>query len=95
MLVLIAGITGSLGQRLANVAISKGLSVRGLGRNPNNLSPKLSRKLESFIKSDSYYDIQALEKAVTGVDAVINAYAPHPVLDLDGHLLLPRAAERG
>jgi hypothetical protein len=95
MLVLIAGITGSLGQRLASVAISKGLSVRGLGRNPNNLSPKLSRQLESFIKSDSYYDIPALEKAVTGVDAVINAYAPHPVLDLDGHLLLPRAAERG
>src|SRR6187402_3618242 len=94
MLVLIAGITGSLGQRLANVAISRGLSVRGLGRSPDNLSPELSGRLESFVKSNSYYDIPALEKAVAGVDAVINAYAPLPVLDLDGHLILLRAAER-
>jgi hypothetical protein len=94
MLVLIAGITGSLGQRLARVAISRGLSVRGLGRNPENLAPELSGQLESFVKSNSYYDIPALDKAVTGVDAVINAYAPTPVLDLDGHLLLLRAAER-
>jgi nucleoside-diphosphate-sugar epimerase len=94
MLVLIAGITGSLGQRLAAVAISRGLSVRGLGRNPDNLAPELSRHLESFVKSDSYYDIAALDKAVSGVDAVICAYAPISVLDLDGHLLLLRAAER-
>jgi nucleoside-diphosphate-sugar epimerase len=94
MLVLIAGITGSLGQRLANIAISKGLSVRGLGRSPDNLNPELSRRLESFVKSDSYYDIPAIDKAVTGVDAVINTYAPTGVLDLDGHLILLRAAER-
>jgi nucleoside-diphosphate-sugar epimerase len=94
MLVLIAGITGNLGQRLAKVALSRGLSVRGLGRSPDNLSPELSSQIESFIKSSSYYDIPALEKAVTGVDAVINAYAPTPMLDLDGHLLLIRAAER-
>ena len=94
MLVLIAGITGSLGQRLAEVAISKGLSVRGLSRNPDALNPGLSNQLESFVQSTSYYDIPALDKAVTGVDAVICAYAPHPLLDLDGHLLLLRAAER-
>jgi hypothetical protein len=94
MLVLIAGITGSLGQRLASIAISRGLSVRGLGRNPENLEAGLSGQLESFVKSDSYYDVPALEKAVNGVDAVICAYAPHPLLDLDGHLLLLRAAER-
>ncbi|TVY55590.1 putative pinoresinol-lariciresinol reductase 3 [Lachnellula cervina] len=94
MLILIAGITGALGQRLANVAISRGISVRGLGRNPDSLSTELSSQLESFIKSTSYYDVPALEKAVSGVDAVINAYAPTPVLDLDGHLLLLRAAER-
>lgn len=94
MLVLVTGITGSLGQRLANVAISKGLSIRGLGHSPDNLDPELSRHLESFVQSTSYYDIPALERAVAGVDAVINAYAPHPVLDLDGHLLLLRAAER-
>jgi uncharacterized protein YbjT (DUF2867 family) len=94
MLVLIAGITGGLGQRLATVAISKGLSVRGLGHNPQSLSPKLSGQLEYFVKRSSYYDIPALEKAVAGVDAVINASAPVPVLDLEGHLLLLRAAEQ-
>ena len=94
MLVLIAGITGSLGQSLAKIALSRGLSVRGLGRNPSNLSPRISGQLESFIKSETYYDIPALEKAVAGVDAIINAYSPTPVLDLDGHLLLLRAAER-
>jgi len=94
MLVLIAGITGSLGQRLAKVALLRGLSVRGLGRSPDNLSTELSGQLESFVKSHSYYDIPALEKAVNGVDAIINAYAPTPLLDLDGHLLLLRAAER-
>lgn len=94
MLILIAGITGSLGQRLAKVALSRGLSVRGLGRSPDNLAPELSGQLESFVKSDSYYDIPALDKAVTGVDAVVNAYAPMALLDLDGHLLLLRAAER-
>jgi nucleoside-diphosphate-sugar epimerase len=94
MLVLIAGITGTLGQRLANVVISKGLSVRGLGRNPDNLSPEIAGRLESFVKSASYYDVPALEAAVAGVDAVICAYAPHPLLDIDSHLLLLRATER-
>ena len=94
MLVLIAGITGKLGQRLGDVAISRGLSVRGLGRNPDKLSPELSRKIESFVKSDSYYDIPAIEKAVSGVDAVICAYSPEPLMDLDAHLILLRAAER-
>lgn len=88
MLILIAGITGSLGQSLAKIALPRGLSVRGLGRNPNNLSLEILDQLESFVKSETYYDIPALEKAVSGVDAVINAYSPIPVLDLDGHLLL-------
>ena len=94
MLILIAGITGSLGQSLARVALSRGLSVRGLGRSPGNLSPEISKQLESFVKSDTYHDIPALDRAVSGVDAIINAYSPTPVLDLDGHLLLLRAAER-
>ncbi|GAW12883.1 hypothetical protein ANO14919_022540 [Xylariales sp. No.14919] len=94
MLVLITGITGSLGQRLAKIAISRGLSVRGLGRAPDKLSPEIFNQLDSFVQIASYYDIDALQKAVAGVDAIINAYAPTPVLDLDGHLLLIRAAER-
>lgn len=94
MLVLIAGITGSLGQTLAEIALSRGLSIRGLGRSPSKLRPELADQLESFVESKTYYDIPALEQAVSGVDAIINAYSPTPVLDLDGHLLLLRAAER-
>lgn len=60
MLVLIAGITGNLEQHLANIAKSKGLAVRGLGRNPYNFSPELSENLEPFINNGSYYDIAAL-----------------------------------
>jgi putative NADH-flavin reductase len=94
MLLLIAGITGSLGQRLAIVAISRRLSIRGLGRSLDILSRELFAQPESFVQSSSYYDVSALDNAVAGVDAVINAYAPTPVLDLDGHLLLVRAPER-
>ncbi|KAL0944677.1 nad dependent epimerase [Colletotrichum truncatum] len=94
MLVLITGITGSLGRRLAAVAIERGLSVRGLGRDPAKLDAGLLNSLESFITTQNYYDIAALDQAVTGVDAVICAYTPAPLLDLDAQLLLLRAAER-
>ena len=94
MLVLIAGITGSLGQLLASNALSRGLSVRGLGRDPSKLEPETANKLESFVKSTSYYDVQALDKAVKGVDGIICCYSPTAVLDLDANLLLLRAAER-
>ncbi|KAL0480566.1 NAD(P)-binding protein [Acrasis kona] len=43
---------------------------------------------------DNYYDIQALDRAVKGVDAIICAYSGLPELHLDGQLLLLRAAER-
>ncbi|KAM0324616.1 hypothetical protein ACHAQA_008005 [Verticillium albo-atrum] len=94
MLVLIAGVSGNLGQHLARAALARGLQVRGLGRNPESLGPELLNSLESFVKTDSYYDIPAIEKAMSGVDSVISAYSPSPILDLDGNLLLLRAAER-
>ncbi|CAG9942899.1 unnamed protein product [Clonostachys rosea f. rosea IK726] len=94
MLVLVAGVSGNLGQRLASAALARGLQVRGLGRKPERLSPELLDSLESFVKSDSYYDIPAIEKAMSGIDSVISAYTSSPVLDLDGNLLLLRAAER-
>ncbi|KAK7425051.1 hypothetical protein QQZ08_008327 [Neonectria magnoliae] len=94
MLVLIAGITGSLGQRLASNAISRGLSVRGLGRNPSKLQPSIADKLESFVTSTGFDDVNALDQAVKGVDGIICCYSPGPVLDLDGNILLLRAAER-
>ncbi|KAF7554056.1 hypothetical protein G7Z17_g3152 [Cylindrodendrum hubeiense] len=94
MLVLIAGITGNLGTRLAKVATSRGLQIRGLGRDPAKLDEKKTGKLESFVTCKTHYDTPALDKAVSGVDAVICAYSPSAVLDLEGHLLLFRAAER-
>ncbi|KAF4834922.1 hypothetical protein CGCTS75_v002680 [Colletotrichum tropicale] len=94
MIVLIAGITGSLGRRLARAARARGLSVRGLGRDPAKLEADLHRELESFVTIQNYYDIPALDAAVTGVDAVVCAYTPNPILDLDANLLLLRAAER-
>lgn len=94
MLVLIAGITGNLGQRLALNAISRGLSVRGLGRDSSKLPSSIADKLESFVTSTNWYDIEALDKAVNGVDGIICCYTPDPVLTLDGSLLLLRAAER-
>ncbi|KAJ4305438.1 hypothetical protein N0V90_000969 [Kalmusia sp. IMI 367209] len=92
MLVLIAGVTGNIGQHLARHAIAKGLIVRGLGRSPSKLDPSI--KLESFVQSKNYYDIPAIEAAVKGVDAIIVAYMGTPELQMDGQLILLRAAER-
>jgi len=94
MLILIAGITGNIGQKTALAGISSGHQIRGLGRSPQKLHSSISSNLESFVSSQNYYDISALEKAVQGVDAVICAYAGLPELVLDGQLLLLRAAER-
>lgn len=94
MLILIAGITGNMGQALLRAALSQGHQVRGLSRSPDKLSPEFHSSLESFITSSTYYDLPAIEKAVTGVDAIICAYANVPGLTLEGQLILLRAAER-
>ncbi|KJZ71800.1 hypothetical protein HIM_08820 [Hirsutella minnesotensis 3608] len=94
MLVLIVGITGDLGQRLAHAALARGLRVRGLGRNPSKVKAEITPKLESFVVSKAYYDITAIDEAMSGVDAIICAYSMDPVLYLDGGLLMLRAAER-
>lgn len=94
MLILIAGVTGNIGQHAARSGLHHGHQVRGLGRSPDKLNPKIRSELESFVISSTYYDIAALDRAVTGVDAVICAYSGLPELALDGQLLLLRAAER-
>ena len=94
MLILIAGITGMVGLPCAHAALSRGHTVRGLGRNPNKLPDDLSRRLESFVQSASIYDIPALDRAVKGVDAIICAYTYAPEVVVEGQLLLLRAAER-
>ncbi|KAK4503662.1 hypothetical protein PRZ48_004577 [Zasmidium cellare] len=94
MLVLIAGVTGNLGQNLVRSLLSRGHRVRGLGRNPSKLDNDIQSSLESFVQSQNHYDVPALEKACEGVDAVICSYLGTPELQLEGQLLLLRAAER-
>ena len=94
MLILIAGITGNLGQDMALAAFNAGHTVRGLGRNPSKLPESISSKLESFITSTSSIDTPAVEKACAGVDAIVCTYSPEPEPSLDGQLILLRAAEK-
>lgn len=94
MLILIAGITGNVGQHAARAGLKRGHQIRGLGRSPQKLEPSLLSQLESFVQSTAYYDVPALDQAVKDVDAVICAYSGVPELALDGQLLLLRAADR-
>ncbi|GKZ50084.1 hypothetical protein AbraIFM66951_002931 [Aspergillus brasiliensis] len=93
MLLLITGITGEFGQRLAGEALARGMSVQGLGRSPGKLRPRIFVSLESFVQSSSYNDISALHTAVKRVDAIACVYTTDPVLYLKDGLCLLRAAE--
>src|SRR6478735_1927855 len=103
MLVLVTGVTGNLGLHLIESLSSRGHKVRGLGRSPDKLTKEQRSKLESFVKIQNYWDVDALDRACNGVDAldracngvdaVICAYAGTPVMHLDAQLLLLRAAE--
>ncbi|KAM0425579.1 hypothetical protein ACHAPT_009110 [Fusarium lateritium] len=94
MLVLIAGITGNIGQKIARCLLNRGQEVRGLGRSPQKLDSQTLAALERFETSSGYDDMPALDRACTDVDAVVCAYNMDPRLQLDGQLLLLRAAER-
>lgn len=94
MLILIPGVTGNLGQHLARAALDRDHQVRGLGRSPNKIDSTLQSKLESFVSMASYYDVQAIDTACHKVDAIVVAYSGKPELQLEGQLILLRAAER-
>ncbi|KAI9155554.1 NAD(P)-binding protein [Paramyrothecium foliicola] len=94
MLVLVAGVTGNIGQKLTKALTDRGHHVRGLGRNPKKLSPESLAALERFEACASYDDVSALNRACAGVDAIICAYYMDPRLQLEGQLFLLRAAER-
>lgn len=95
MLVLIAGATGNIGLKLVDSLLRRGHSVRALARNPQRIPASTLAQLESVVQSTSYYDIAALDRACAGgVDAVVCAYSGIPELQLEGQLLLLRAAER-
>ena len=94
MLVLVAGATGNIGKHLIDSVADRGHQVRALGRNPSKLPQEKLKRLESFVSSKAYYDVDALDYACTGVDAVVIAYGPLPELQFEGQLMLIRAAER-
>ena len=94
MLILIPGATGNLGVNLVRSALKQGHQVRGLGRSPSKLPEDLRNRLESFVEISGFDDVANLDTGCNGVDAVICAYGPDPVLLLDGQLALLRAAER-
>ncbi len=94
MLILIAGVSGNLGRVLAQCGLDRGHRIRGFGRSPTKLPSELLKQLESFVESACYDDRAALDKAVSGVDAVICSYVYHPEAVLDSQLALLRAVER-
>ncbi|KAI0411117.1 NAD(P)-binding protein [Xylaria grammica] len=95
MLVLVAGATGNIGQKLIASLVRRGHRVRALARSPEKLPAATAAQLESFVKSAAYHDVAALDAACAGVDAVICAYNATPELQVEGQLFLLRAAERG
>lgn len=94
MLILIAGITGMCGQPCARAALSSGHQVRGMGRNPDKLHKETRSKLESFVQIKGTFDVEGVDQAVKGVDAIICAYNNMPKLIVAGQLALLYAAER-
>ncbi|QYT06331.1 NmrA domain-containing protein [Trichoderma simmonsii] len=93
MLVLIVGITGNIGLKLASALIFRGHSVRGASRSIATLPDNIRGKLESLFETKSWYDAETLRKAMKGVDAVVCAYSPIPALALEAELLLVRIME--
>ncbi|RDW59129.1 NmrA-like protein [Coleophoma crateriformis] len=94
MLVLITGMTGMVGRPMVEAALARGHSVRGMGRDRNKVPESTLERLESFVQCTSIYDLPALDRAVEGVDAIVNANTYAAEVVLDGQLLLLRAAER-
>ncbi|KAF2098910.1 NAD(P)-binding protein [Rhizodiscina lignyota] len=93
MLILIAGITGNIGVKLLSALTQRGHAVRGLSRSKDKLSEKDLQSLEGFYELSSWYDVDAIRKSLRGVDAVVCAYSPVPVLALDAQVLLVRIME--
>jgi nucleoside-diphosphate-sugar epimerase len=94
MLILIAGVSGNLGRLLAQHSLDRGHQVRGFGRSPSKLPASLLERFESFVECDFYDNRVALDKAVSGADAVICSYVSHAEAILESQLALLRAVER-
>ncbi|KAI1845038.1 hypothetical protein JX266_008831 [Neoarthrinium moseri] len=94
MLILVAGVTGYLGNLLTEYGLEKGHQIRGFGRSPSKLPASILNKLESFVQCQYYDDKAALDKAGSGVDAVVCAYAPTMTAVMESQICLLRTVER-
>ena len=94
MLVLVTGVTGNVGKHLIDSLTARGHQVRGAARNYDKLDETHRKKLHDFVPLTTYWDVEALDRACSGADAVICAYNGAPEMLVDAQLLLLRAAER-
>lgn len=94
MLVLVAGVTGRIAQHIVDSLSARGHQIRGLARSYDKLDEAHRKKLHSFVEMKHYDDVDALDRACKGVDAIICAYTGVPEMTLDAQLILIRAAER-
>lgn len=94
MLILVTGVSGNVGKHLVDALLARGHDVRGLGRDASKLAQGLHDKLNSFVEIKAYNDVNAIDRACSGVDGIINAYTGAPEISLDAQLILLRAAER-
>jgi nucleoside-diphosphate-sugar epimerase len=86
---LITGITGFIGCRAAEMALARGMQVRGLVRSP----AKATTAQEIEILQGDITDPATLEAACRGVDLVLHSAA---LLDMEGDLtLLRRVNQQG
>jgi uncharacterized protein YbjT (DUF2867 family) len=101
-MVLIAGGTGNLGQRVVQLLLSRGESVRVLTRDPNQAERLWNDSVE--IIAGDILDLSAVTQAATGVQTVVSAihgfsgtgiYNPHTVDQQGNHNLIQAACAAG
>lgn len=92
-LIVVAGVTGDLGGRIASELIQRGASVRGLVRT-GTMASKLANLDSSYFETVSvnYEDSAALAKACAGASVIVSALSGLGPVVLDAQTQLLNAA---
>jgi uncharacterized protein YbjT (DUF2867 family) len=98
--VVIAGGHGQIGRRLARLLAARGDRVRGLIRNPEHADDVRADGAEPVVCDLEHVDVDAVEDAIAGADAVVFAAGAGPgsgaarklTVDRDGAIKLLDAA---
>ena len=78
MKITIIAATGGVGRQLVSQALAAGHDVTAVARNPAKLPPDVQAGAARVVTADlSHPDLQVLESAVAGADAVLSALGPH------------------